>query len=52
MGPQFLAAIQPSLEEKWSDDVESAWILLFKHISYNMKSAMLQEATEQQQKAT
>ena len=35
MGPIFLHAIQPSLEEKnmWDEDVQDAWLFLFAHIT-------------------
>ncbi|GAB6022446.1 hypothetical protein CHUAL_006559 [Chamberlinius hualienensis] len=42
VGPQFLYAIKPSLEEKWTEDVENAWRSLFAYISAIMKLAMVE----------
>ena len=35
MGPMFVHAIQPILEERnmWSDDTHDAWLFLFSHIT-------------------
>ena len=38
MGPIFLHAIKPSLEQKgmWDEDTEEAWLYLFSHITRTM----------------
>ncbi|XP_066952305.1 uncharacterized protein [Macrobrachium rosenbergii] len=48
VGPQFIASIRPSLEEeeRWNPEMEAAWELLFQHISFQMKTAMKNEANQ------
>ncbi|CAB3378948.1 Hypothetical predicted protein [Cloeon dipterum] len=43
IGPQFIQAIRPSLEEKWTEELQEAWLQLFRYMSCIMKSAMEQE---------
>ncbi|XP_063597877.1 uncharacterized protein LOC134774396 [Penaeus indicus] len=45
VGPQFITSIRPSMEEEnqWSPELEEAWVLLFQHIAYLMKSSMKKE---------
>ncbi|KAL5008779.1 hypothetical protein ScPMuIL_014360 [Solemya velum] len=40
IGPQFIWAIQPTMGEKWTSDIEESWSDLFKLISHIMKNAM------------
>ncbi|XP_046388827.1 non-symbiotic hemoglobin 1-like isoform X2 [Ischnura elegans] len=40
IAPEFIQAIKPSLEDKWSDEVEEAWIALFNYMGVIMKAAM------------
>ncbi|XP_050693894.1 uncharacterized protein LOC126984318 [Eriocheir sinensis] len=40
--PQFLQAIKPALEDKWTPEVEEAWCLLMRNIAFALKTAMLQ----------
>lgn len=42
VGPQFIQAIKPALENQWTEEVEVAWSLLMSNIAYLMKNAMLQ----------
>ncbi|CAL1281719.1 unnamed protein product [Larinioides sclopetarius] len=49
IGPQFVYAVKPSLKEHWNDEVEDAWIQLFKYMANIMKKAML-ETTSCQEK--
>ncbi|XP_071526762.1 uncharacterized protein glob1 [Panulirus ornatus] len=44
VGPQFLQAIKPALEDEWTEEVEAAWDLLMKNIAYAMKKAMIEES--------
>ncbi|ESO86863.1 hypothetical protein LOTGIDRAFT_72750, partial [Lottia gigantea] len=37
IGPQFIWAIQPVVDEKWTPEMEQAWSDLFKYISHIMK---------------
>ncbi|KAK6182322.1 hypothetical protein SNE40_010033 [Patella caerulea] len=41
IGPQFIWAIQPTLGDKWTAELEEAWSDLFKLISHIMKRAMV-----------
>jgi hemoglobin-like flavoprotein len=43
IGPQFIQAIQPSLEERWTPELHEAWIQLFKYMAYIMKNSMCDE---------
>jgi hemoglobin-like flavoprotein len=43
IGPQFIQAIQPSLEERWTPELHDAWIQLFKYMAYVMKTSMSEE---------
>uniref|UniRef100_A0A1B6EFS4 Globin domain-containing protein n=1 Tax=Clastoptera arizonana TaxID=38151 RepID=A0A1B6EFS4_9HEMI len=43
IGPQFIQAIKPSLEEKWSDEVHDAWASLFFYMGCIMKQSMATE---------
>ncbi|XP_018025170.1 uncharacterized protein LOC108680782 [Hyalella azteca] len=40
VGPQLLEAIKPSLEDRWSPEISTAWTLLMDNIAYAMKAAM------------
>lgn len=44
IGPQFIMAIQASLESRWESCVEEAWLRLFKCMAYVMKGAMIDNA--------
>ncbi|XP_060071947.1 uncharacterized protein LOC132551816 [Ylistrum balloti] len=41
IGPQFIWAIQSSVGDQWTPEVEQAWSDLFKLISHYMKAAMV-----------
>ncbi len=41
IGPQFVRAIEPSLTEHWTPEVEDAWLCLFKLTSVIMQEAMI-----------
>lgn len=41
IGPQFLFAIEPILNNHWTPEVEAAWSDLFKFIAYVMREAMM-----------
>ncbi|ESO86864.1 hypothetical protein LOTGIDRAFT_73010, partial [Lottia gigantea] len=41
IGPQFIWAIQPTLGDKWTPELEAAWSDLFKHVAYIIKRAMV-----------
>jgi len=43
IGPQFIKAIRPSLEEQWTEDLQEAWLQLFRYMSWVMKLAIEQE---------
>ncbi|KAF2358059.1 Globin [Trinorchestia longiramus] len=45
IGPQFIMAMQCSLESRWESQVEDAWLKLFQSVAYVMKSAMLDQAS-------
>ncbi|XP_071040529.1 globin C, coelomic-like isoform X2 [Parasteatoda tepidariorum] len=45
--PQFVFAVKPSMKDHWSDDIEDAWIQLFKFMAYKMKKAMLESINNQ-----
>ncbi|KAK3868931.1 hypothetical protein Pcinc_025725 [Petrolisthes cinctipes] len=38
--PQFLQAVQPTLGDEWTGDVESAWSTLLHNVNYIMREAM------------
>ena len=40
IGPQFIWAMQPALEDQWNTELEEAWSDLFKMMAYVMKNAM------------
>ncbi|XP_054712905.1 globin D, coelomic-like isoform X1 [Uloborus diversus] len=42
IGPQFVFAVKPSMEKYWSEEIEDAWIQLFRYMAYQMKKAMLE----------
>lgn len=42
IGPQFVYAVKPSMEEHWSDEIEEAWIQLFRYMAYVMKKSMVE----------
>ncbi|XP_046389351.1 cytoglobin-2-like, partial [Ischnura elegans] len=43
IGPQFIQAIKPSLEDKWSPELHTAWAKLFEYMSSVMKEEMDKE---------
>jgi hemoglobin-like flavoprotein len=43
IGPQFIQAIKPSLEDRWTDELHEAWLHLFKYIAYVLKTSMAEE---------
>ncbi|KAK7575734.1 hypothetical protein V9T40_012020 [Parthenolecanium corni] len=43
IGPQFIQAIQPSLEKQWNSELDEAWNKLFRYIAHVMKDAMATE---------
>jgi hypothetical protein len=43
IGPQFIKAIRPSLEEKWTEELQEAWLQLFRYMSWVMKLSIEQE---------
>ncbi|XP_067009497.1 neuroglobin-like [Anabrus simplex] len=43
IGPQFIQAIQPSLEDRWTPELQQAWAQLFHYIAFFMKGSMEQE---------
>lgn len=43
IGPQFIMAIQPSLVDRWSEEMHLAWTALFLNMAYIMKGAMAAE---------
>lgn len=43
IGPQFIMAIQPSLVDRWSEEMHSAWTALFLNMAYIMKGSMAAE---------
>ncbi|XP_059474560.1 cytoglobin-2-like [Neocloeon triangulifer] len=43
IGPQFIKAIRPGLEEKWTEELQEAWLQLFRYMSCIMKVAIEQE---------
>ncbi|CAH0768824.1 unnamed protein product [Bemisia tabaci] len=47
IGPQFIQAIQPSLKDRWNEELHQAWACLFQFMAYIMKNAMLQEEAAQ-----
>lgn len=42
IGPQFVYAVKPSLEDHWTNEIEEAWLQLFRFIAYCMKESMLE----------
>ncbi|GFY20405.1 hypothetical protein TNCV_210371 [Trichonephila clavipes] len=40
IGPQFVFAVKPSLQAHWSDEIEEAWMQLFRYMAHVMKTAM------------
>ncbi|XP_035220162.1 myoglobin-like [Stegodyphus dumicola] len=42
IGPQFVFAVKPSMKEHWSDEIEEAWMQLFRFMAYIMKKAMIE----------
>ncbi|XP_055946806.1 neuroglobin-like isoform X1 [Argiope bruennichi] len=52
IGPQFVYAVKPSLKEHWNDEVEEAWIQLFKYMASIMKKAMLETNNCQEKNST
>ncbi|KAK3105434.1 hypothetical protein FSP39_025157 [Pinctada imbricata] len=43
MGPQFVYAIKPRLEDTWNEELEEAWLQLFKVMTYHMKQGMIEK---------
>lgn len=43
IGPQFIMAIQPSLVDRWTEEMHSAWTALFLNMAYIMKGSMAAE---------
>ncbi|XP_067009721.1 neuroglobin [Anabrus simplex] len=43
IGPQFIQAIQPSLEDRWTPELQQAWAQLFHYIAFFMKASMEEE---------
>jgi len=41
IGPQFVKAIEPSLQDIWNEKIKDAWIQLFKYMAYKMKEALI-----------
>ena len=52
MGPQFILAIQPSLESQWNSELHDAWNHLFKIIEHVMVASMDEEEKKINQKET
>lgn len=46
IGPQFIYAVKPMLEDLWNAEVENAWLQLFRYITYYMKLTMAQSEKE------
>ncbi|XP_030577224.1 neuroglobin-like [Archocentrus centrarchus] len=42
MGQEFILAIQPVLNERWTSDLDEAWKTLFLYITHTMKKGYLQ----------
>ncbi|XP_023222293.1 non-symbiotic hemoglobin 1-like [Centruroides sculpturatus] len=40
IGPQFIYAVKPMLEDHWNPGVENAWLQLFRYITHYMKVTM------------
>ncbi|CAD5121361.1 DgyrCDS9883 [Dimorphilus gyrociliatus] len=40
IGPQFLFAIRPSIESIWSDELEEAWLTLFRFVTHVMREVI------------
>ncbi|KAG8238363.1 hypothetical protein J437_LFUL018322 [Ladona fulva] len=40
IAPQFIQAIKPSLEDRWTGELQDAWIALFNYMGVIMKAAM------------
>ncbi|XP_077999604.1 uncharacterized protein LOC144452382 [Glandiceps talaboti] len=51
-GPQFIRAVQPSLRDHWTDDIQNAWKTLFDLIIYYMTFHMdrIAQETKKQEK--
>lgn len=47
IGPQFILAIKPSLEDQWTDETHAAWTSLFAFMGVIMKEAMAAEEAAQ-----
>lgn len=47
VGQQFVYAIQPHLEDIWSDEVQVAWSQLFKYMTYYMRQGLRGSTTIQ-----
>ncbi|VVC42493.1 Globin,Globin-like [Cinara cedri] len=43
IGPQFIIAIQPSLVDRWTEEIHLAWTSLFLNMAYIMKGSMAAE---------
>lgn len=43
IGPQFIQAIQPSLENQWNAELDEAWTKLFQYIAHIMKDSIATE---------
>ncbi|KAK3887409.1 hypothetical protein Pcinc_008525 [Petrolisthes cinctipes] len=41
--PQFLQAVQPTLGDEWTEDVEVAWSVLLNNLTFIMKEAMVKQ---------
>ena len=46
IGSQFLSAIRPSLDSKWTPEVEEAWASLIEYMVYIMKDAFMKADDE------
>lgn len=40
IGPQFIYAVKPSMAGHWNEEVEQAWLQLFRYITHYMMTAM------------
>lgn len=46
IGPQFIYAVKPSMGNFWNEEVEHAWLQLFRYITHYMRVTMLKSGKE------
>ncbi|TRY96262.1 hypothetical protein DNTS_013758 [Danionella cerebrum] len=52
VGAEFICAVQPILQDKWTPEVEQAWKALFAYVTWTMTQGFLEEERNSQLQTT